>query len=170
MPFPDLRKRSGRRRSSYRWWRKGLPSSLLMFWEFFHIIVYSFMPLVLQSLHYYLILALSQSIRWFSVTTWTVMADLCLSISEAFLFPLVKGMPSIFSTSSLCSLTLVFGKGIFLQMWWSDQVLWGFDACKTDFSSMPKCSTDGRILYNIEILLSWCIYAMTDFFQIWYSE
>ena len=61
------------------------------------------------------ILALSQSITWFSLTTWSVMADLCLFVSEAFLIPPLKGIPSpIFSTSSLCFLTLVLC-GVFVS-------------------------------------------------------
>ena len=87
---------------------KCLSLSPLRFWGFFLIMMDSFMPLGLQSFSVATILALSQSgsqsITWFSLTTWAVMAVLCLSISEAFLFPLVKGIPSpIFSTSSLFS-------------------------------------------------------------------
>ena len=39
----------------------------------------SFMPFVFQSLFFATILALSQSTIWFSLITWSVMADLCLS-------------------------------------------------------------------------------------------
>ena len=81
--------------------------SSLMFWGFFLNMMDHFMPLVFQSLSFTTILTLSQSITRFFLTTSSVVAYLRLSVSEGFLFFLVKGIPSpIFSTSFLLTLTL----------------------------------------------------------------
>ena len=53
-----------------------------------------------------------------------VMADLCLSVSEAFLFLIMKCIPSpIFSTSSLCSFSLVLISHFVSAIYFQSQLL-----------------------------------------------
>ena len=91
----------------YTWSRECRPSSRLSaFVPRLRIWIASLTFLVrgLESLS--MILVSSQSIRWFSWATWSVIADLCCSVVDDFLMALVNFFSAIFSESFWCSLSL----------------------------------------------------------------
>ena len=69
----------------------------------------SFTPLAWSSLYHLTILALSQSITWFSFMAWSVIADPHISVSDCLCLSLLYLVPLFtFSVSVLCSFTLTF--------------------------------------------------------------
>ena len=82
------------------------PSSLFMVsWPRLRIQMASLTLLLFKLLSLSRISVSSQPMTWFSVATWSVIADLLSSVIKVFLFALVYAMAPAFSASSLCSST-----------------------------------------------------------------
>ena len=86
------------------------PNSMPLFkFGNFRIYIASFMPCAKSSLSFSTILALSQTMTWFSFTEWSVRAEPHISLCECLFLSLVYTIASLtFSASDRCSLTRTF--------------------------------------------------------------
>ena len=158
---PYVRWGSRRRRSSYRCERKCLPLSLLI-------------PLYYDGLFYascppvtFLCCCSSTVPSHYMVLLDQIIYDgWCIFVCYAFLFPLVKGMPSpIVSTSSLCSLTLVLSSLFVSTTYFPSQLLQAMVYTPSLWSAVSLGKTKnflkvlcllGFLLLLYHLVLDWC--------------
>ena len=75
------------------WWH--LPSLFMARAPVFLILTASFTPQAVQSVFLAGNFTLSQSMVWFSCTTWSIMVEGCTSVCESFFLDLVKSSPPV---------------------------------------------------------------------------